>query len=213
MAADPLGINSGDSNLYRYVQNMTLTARDPSGLVTEREALGILKAQIRDWRDDGWNFPANLLQWFIDKKGARPYKPTPDDVAEVKQHSEDVVRFVLKQDGEWSASTNKISLHEHVFITDTLLAEGRPGYMFYTYGGFDIDVKGKGANARLRACDASLTIKLSDSYDFSPNTFPRLWFKEYNMAHLLQIRYKYKAFTHSLTFSHAYTGLIVKVAP
>jgi uncharacterized protein RhaS with RHS repeats len=43
LSEDPLGLQSGDSNLYRYVFNQPLTAVDPAGLASLSE----LGAQVR----------------------------------------------------------------------------------------------------------------------------------------------------------------------
>jgi uncharacterized protein RhaS with RHS repeats len=73
---DPIGFDAGDANTYRYEGNDPTRRLDPSGMDsqwTESSALQQLKGQIQEWREKKFNFAANLLQHFIDKKGPAQY--------------------------------------------------------------------------------------------------------------------------------------------
>ena len=90
LSRDPAGYKDGIS-LYQYVRSNPVTALDPMGLKTwtEATAKAELKEQITSWRGSGYNFAADLMQHFVDKKGPQAYTPTQANIDEVKKHGRD----------------------------------------------------------------------------------------------------------------------------
>ena len=63
ISQDPLGLNAGDSNLYRYVNNDPTTYTDPSGYKLNKIVdLGPL---IKDWKADEWVYQFEWATSYI----------------------------------------------------------------------------------------------------------------------------------------------------
>jgi RHS repeat-associated protein len=88
ISEDPLGFLAGDANLDRYVGNAATYAVDPSGRDlfspyynpfydpdTDEPTEGDFVAQLRElsnqWRGQGYDFAADLLDTFLSRKNAR----------------------------------------------------------------------------------------------------------------------------------------------
>lgn len=95
---DPTGTNqyADGMNLYQYVGSSPVAATDPTGLYlrnwTGASAKKTVKEQITSWRGSGYNFAADLLQYFLDKKGPTDYVPSATNIAEVKTHGASKIR-------------------------------------------------------------------------------------------------------------------------
>ena len=63
---------------------------------SENQCLTILTRKIAAWRSDGYNYAANLLTYFINKKGSTDYTPTQADREEVRQRPPETVPGVCK---------------------------------------------------------------------------------------------------------------------
>jgi hypothetical protein len=265
----PLGFQAGDENLYRYVKNATTDETDPSGLLSseiqqplplppgpvaeESLAVDALKNQIKEWRNKSWHFAANLLQYFIDKKGPARYIPTGSDIQEVACDSRLVIQTLIAgaqfssfrprppgvlagtglgllgtPQGAGSllaasalaplaARADTFEIKGHCGIYETagieIGARSRLGaYMTTTYGGFDYDIKGDvtNLNADKTRGTVDALVKLDDNYTFPPGFLNyRLVFPAYKAAYLLEDKYGYKSFLHTLTFSYTYTDVPV----
>ncbi len=148
---DPIAYEDGP-HLYTYVRNNPVSATDPSGLWTQAKALKVLRRKIGDWRADGYNFAADLLQHFIDKKGPAPYVPSRLNINEVKNDSgfrerlgETIDRFLSEKGANLKTKTASyafVSSKQRVDIRSKKVKWSR-GRMFYTYAGARLTVGGE----------------------------------------------------------------------
>jgi hypothetical protein len=98
--------------------------------------------------------------------------------------------------------------------------EGGLGYMTVTYGGFTYKIEGKALNiknirrfdAESATFDAEVKVTLSDDFTFAPKgTFNyRLLIPSYNAAHLLQTKFGFPRFNHTLSFTEKYDNIIAE---
>jgi len=70
LSEDPIGINSGDANCYRYVWNNSTNFIDPYGMVGEKQILAALNEKFSDAelspteKAKVAKFSSNQIQWF-----------------------------------------------------------------------------------------------------------------------------------------------------
>ena len=112
----------------------------------EKEALRLLKDQIKAWQDKGWGFPAALLQHFIDKKGPAPYVPTKKDIEEVQKESRDMLANIIQTVAGAKLNSGRIKEGTPFKIqvgTPTKPAEVRWGSLQFPYIFMDLAFLGK----------------------------------------------------------------------
>lgn len=181
--------------------------------VDEKSAINLLHVQIKEWRQKGWHFPANLLQHFVEKKGPTSYRPTEKDIEEVRRNAGPVIKRVLEMANP-NRTNQTFSEKGHIFILDVRNAEGGIGYMVSTYGGFDFDVKGGSCGHSkpilgFSTADVAATVTLTDFYSFPPGAlgWRNSYSSAYGAANYLQEKHGYKPFTHTLTFKDIVYGI------
>jgi hypothetical protein len=229
----------GDENLYRYCSDEPIDATDPSGTFTllgyaetQAEALQVLRGTVARLRGSGWNFAANLLEYFIEGKGSptTPYTLTKGDVDEVKEQSTNmvgkIISYELHHTGGIASSTLKGSVvgivNEHVRWNSTASEsfggsvqgevtgerfQDTNNALFYAYGGADITIDGRVTGVVKKdgccLCTVKANVTISDTFAF-PAGAARQWVKEYYAGYLLQARSNYQPFSHTVRFTKEY---------
>jgi RHS repeat-associated protein len=228
---DPLQFDAFDVNFFHYDHNNPTSQLDFLGLdglsaarggtvppSNEAECGAVLRSVISDWRKQNWHFPANLLTHYLSNTGV-PYVPTGADIQEVlcNPDARMILRFLLTDVEVDAGEPHSFATNGHQSIWDTLALEvnvSHSTYMFYTYGGFDYQLKGEASQITTKngKCYATMDVdvKLSDTVDFPPD-FPRLVFPSYNRAWQLQNYHKYKTFTHSMEFHTSFDEVRIRV--
>jgi RHS repeat-associated protein len=200
MQQDPAGLGSDGPNPYRLADDKPTSATDPTGLSaieTEGEARSILKTEMARWQGRGYNFAAHLLQYFLDKKGPKPYVLTKADTDEVIRESDRLVRQVIYQaiwddstircgnlqgasisfDGKvrWLAEGVGESFWGSLYTSDEQFRDAN-NHLFYAYGGAEMKLRGLILNVRTvnnggrihLKFDVKAKVTISDDYSFAP---------------------------------------------
>jgi hypothetical protein len=213
MTRDPIGEAAG-TNLYQYASGNPLSEVDFFGLqpeFTEDSALTVLAKERNRWRSLGWNFAANLLSWFISRRGPSPYYGTNDDNASIK--NDPVYRGELNHNLKLEAFTLKVNKCKNgaksaekrlrvganwdtndVFFNIEYITGLPWGNAFYALGSAHFGVDGR---LIVECCDGSWSftgeVYQKDVYTFPP-TFPRTWSPVYRAAVFLEQQLGYKLF-------------------
>jgi hypothetical protein len=225
-------------NLYQYVRGNPVTALDPMGLKawTEATAKAELTKQITSWRGSGYNFAADLMQHFVDKKGPQDYTPTQANIDEVKKHGRDrildeVFGHIWKGHGIDPPDTGVYNVNiTHPGKGSNAESNIRWWYigdnknMLYAYGGADLNVTGKAYTIQNRKIvlgvflvrtdwhwSGNINVRLGDLYTFDSSwakkTLSAAWSDPYDAALWLETKCSYKPFYHEMTFDLGWKSL------
>lgn len=203
--------------MYAYVENSPTNAIDKSGLAdefTEESALQVLATERNKWRANGWHFAANLLSYFIGKRGPSPYYGSGADNDAVKYDT--YYRAAMKhelgrsayflyrskcfQDPPQKTADEHLKKganwlpHDHYFEVN--YATSVPwGNLFYALGNAHFGVDGR---LSVDCCNGdwwfSGDVYQKDSYEF-PESWIRNRFIAYRAAAFLQSRFQYQKFS------------------
>ncbi len=143
-------------NVYEYVGSKPVNALDPNGLKTwtRDSARAEVKKQITTWRGKGYNFAADLMQYFLDKKGPADYVPTQANIDELKNHGTikilDLILYhiapscTLPDTGTYNVNIAHPGKGSNVESNIRWpYYQGTKKNMLYAYGGADLNVTGK----------------------------------------------------------------------
>jgi hypothetical protein len=190
-------------NLHQYAESHPVVGLDPMGLDwTLRTACAQLRGQITAWRTSGYNFAADLMQYFMDGKGPQDYTPTKANIDEVKQHGRGrILDMVFYHIWNGSASTDPPATGTYnINITHPGKGSTAPSNirwwyvrddknMLNAYGGADLNVTGKVHTIRrdivlglfLRAAPddwrwmGMTQVRLGDLYTFDSTSGPKTY--------------------------------------
>jgi RHS repeat-associated protein len=234
LSEDPHGFAGLDLNLFRYVGNNSTNQIDPLGLMSRRRALAILKKQIADWHAMHWNYTANLLQHFIDKKGPAPYAPTVSDAMEMSCYSRGVFHCLMisrifsnTKPPKFNIANEKVdviatmSIEAELYRNHGEMPEGTVpiNYMLYTFGGFVWSAKAQAEDPEALDRDkyykagVLADIEVSDGYSFPPGAlnYRNTLFEAYRAASTLEFEYNYPGFLHSISFKSQLVDVPIRI--
>ncbi len=206
------------TDIRAFWETPGVTATPPKGATptevawwswTEKSALECLRQDIRDWRAKQYNFAADLLQHFIDKKGPAVYGPTEDNRTEVIEHGLAEMGVLIEQRVREVVGDSALGMHDieikypGVFAPSNITYEmGKNDHMFYAYHGARFGAKGKIQVDGRRddnefSWSGDFTAVLGDYYTFA-SRWAGLRYPSYDAAGFLEQKCGYKAFAHEL---------------
>lgn len=180
----------------------------------ESSARAECEGQIESWRADGYNFAANLMQYFIEKKGPAEYPTTTADIDEVKTHagekicdvigdfveersdSPGEVPVTISHDGKGSDQSSNIRWW--YLVSDK--------NMLYAYGGGDLNVNGL-ATVHGDSWSGTFQVSLGDEYAYESKSrlktwLSAVWSRAYDAALWLErSNLGYQSFYHTARFT------------
>ncbi len=104
---DPMGLNAGDSNLYRYVNNRATNSTDPSGLVVEiQTAFGLWKIEL-PYAPTQQQLPPGPPVPAVQVKAAIWFYPTVGRAASLEKLA--FIQIVQTKDSNGNVNTNVLN--------------------------------------------------------------------------------------------------------
>lgn len=209
---------------------------------SEAECLAIVKEQIADWRTMKYTYAANLLQYFIDKKGPRDYLPTTADIQEVRQHGRQKIASLIdayvnevKSPGSYKEGMPTIYRYGPGKINVKIFHPGKGSTassnirwwyvgsdknMFYAFGGADLNVNGVATlsvSGRKRIWSGSFNVSVGDRYAFESKSklktmISAISSNAYDAALKLERTYGYKPFYHKATLQLRYNDVTTRIS-
>ncbi len=176
----------------------------PKGGWDEKSARRACKGQIAKWRAAKYNFAANLLQYFLSKRGLKDYSHTSADLAEIKKYAAlkicDRIGDVVNQKVYRCPYNNCYLVFKHgpgvvnVIIFHPGKGSSKPSnirwwYVFsnknmlYAYGGADLNVKGQATIKekttwyifKKRTWKGTFDVALGDKYTYDSTSSAKTW--------------------------------------
>lgn len=192
------GTSTPDNVLHIPCQTPPADAPTPrTAPIEEDAARAIVEGEIKRWRANGWNFAANLLQHFLDKKGPQRYAPTAADTQEVAEESQLMVESAIYR-AIWDDANitsgalmgSPIDFNARVRWTATGFEESIPGSvytagepltdanddLFYAFGGAELTLDGRvtkvgSVTTQVKSYlkfDVNARVTIGDLYSFKP---------------------------------------------
>lgn len=237
MCRDPI-YEKGGANLNRFIANSSISFIDISGcfvlpvilippeqnpfLWTCHTAMQQCHTTIKEWRDLGYHFAADLLEHFING-GNGDYIPFPDNIAEIisNGHSDTckkVAEVVCGGTGTQRQILIKPDDENDSNIRWWYLGSNKN--MLYAYGGARITISGTAIFDNTGRWSGEFDVEIKDKYewvkadgfaDIVKEYLSRLYSQTYDAAVYLQQNCGKKVFSHVANFDVTCTGCCQQV--
>jgi RHS repeat-associated protein len=241
---DPVKFAAGDTNLQRYVGNRPATATDPTGLDEYGDAIWAesnrrnqqeaafrknqlkqpliqtINNQIDEWHRTGFDYPANLQQFYLNNHEGRPcYSPTSRDYVDFSKMFGLIDEGTKRQPSNidyslelWGFSL-RVGHNKGKRSVDYLDYYGDYAQQmnFYTFGGYRFDRWRIQLSLRNQELYGIKMLTVSDGFKFNDEGVEwwiRSFHPAYNASMKLwwQFNYRENQFEHSIRMIAPYTS-------